>query len=143
MVLIGCYGFGWFALFADEYEQLGKHIAGGAAFVSNFVFLRESGYFDNSAETKPLLHLWSLGIEEQFYIVWPLLLWFSWKQRFNLLTVTIVIALISFALNIIGVRSNAVAAFYSSGDSLLGIADRLTFSVYQAAEKEFFRCAHA
>lgn len=113
VVLIGCYAFGWFALFADEYEQLGKHIAGGAAFVSNFVFLRESGYFDNSAETKPLLHLWSLGIEEQFYIVWPLLLWFSWKQRFNLLTVTIVIALISFALNIIGVRSNAVAAFYS------------------------------
>lgn len=113
MVLIACYAFGWFALYADEYEQLGKHIAGGAGFISNLVLLSESGYFDNSAETKPLLHLWSLGIEEQFYIVWPLLLWFTWKLRLNLLTITIVVAVISFALNIVSVRSDAAVAFYS------------------------------
>ena len=74
LVLIACYSFGWFALLADEHKQLGKHIAAGAGFVSNFVFWNESGYFDNAAETKPLLHLWTLGIEEQFYIIWPLLL---------------------------------------------------------------------
>jgi peptidoglycan/LPS O-acetylase OafA/YrhL len=68
LVLITCFAFGWFALLADEYKQLGKHIAAGAGFVSNFVLWNESGYFDNSAETKPLLHLWTLGIEEQFYI---------------------------------------------------------------------------
>lgn len=113
LVLITCFGFGWFVLLADEYKQLGKHIAGGAGFVSNYLFWNESGYFDNAAETKPLLHLWSLGIEEQYYIVWPLLLFFVWKQRLNLLTITIVILVISFALNIDKAASDTVAAFYS------------------------------
>jgi hypothetical protein len=113
LVLIACFAFGWFVLLADEYKQLGKHIAGGAGFVSNFLFWKESGYFDNAADTKPLLHLWSLGIEEQFYIVWPLLLWFAWKQRLNLLTITLTVLIISFALNIGKVHSNAVAVFYS------------------------------
>jgi len=113
LVLTACFVFGWFALLADEYKQLGKHIAGGAGFISNFLFWRESGYFDNAAETKPLLHLWSLGIEEQFYIIWPLLLWLAWKRRFNLLTITMVVAIISLALNVGKVHSDATAAFYS------------------------------
>jgi len=113
LVLIACFAFGWFALLADEYKQLGKHISGGSGFVSNFLFWNESGYFDNAAETKPLLHLWSLGIEEQFYIIWPLLLWLAWKKRFNLLAITIAVTIISFVLNIGKVSSDAVAAFYS------------------------------
>ncbi len=112
LVLIACFLFGWFALFADEYKQLGKHIAGSAGFISNFMFLNEVSYFDNAAETKPLLHLWSLGIEEQFYIVWPLLLWLAWKTRFNLLAITMVVAAISFALNISKAHSDPAAAFY-------------------------------
>ncbi len=112
LVLIASLVLGWFVMLPDEYEQLGKHTAGGAGFVSNFLFWKESGYFDNAAETKPLLHLWSLGIEEQFYIIWPLLLWFVWKKRFNLLTLTIVITLISFKLNIGKVRVDQVAAYY-------------------------------
>ncbi|MDP9529928.1 acyltransferase family protein [Pseudomonas protegens] len=60
LVLIASFIFGWFALLADEYKQLGKHIAAGAGFVSNFVLWSEAGHFDNSAETKPLLHLWIL-----------------------------------------------------------------------------------
>lgn len=129
LVLTASYAFGWFALLADEYKQLGKHIAGGAGFVSNYLFWNESGYFDNAAETKPLLHLWSLGIEEQFYFIWPLLLWLAWraqkpsaaffgehiawKKRLNLLTIAIAVGVISFALSIGKVRSDAVAAFYS------------------------------
>ena len=113
LVLIANYAFGWFSLLADEYKQLGKHIAAGAGFVSNFAFWNESGYFDNAAETKPLLHLWSLGIEEQFYIIWPLLLWAAWKQRLNWLPITITIAAICFLLNIRGVHTDAVATFYS------------------------------
>src|SRR5207245_193984 len=74
-VLLATFILGWFILYPDEYRQLGKHIAGGAGFVSNFVLWRESGYFDAAAETKPLLHLWSLGIEEQFYIVFPMFAW--------------------------------------------------------------------
>lgn len=113
VVLVASFAFGWFALFADEYKQLSKHIVRGAMFISNFTLWRESGYFDNSAETKPLLHLWSLGIEEQFYIIWPLLLWVAWKRRFNLLFVTMAIMAISFALNIWKANSDVVAAFYS------------------------------
>ncbi|ACK52753.1 acyltransferase 3 [Methylocella silvestris BL2] len=112
-VLIACYAFGWFALTAGEYQQLGKHIAAGAGFVSNLVLWNESGYFDAAAETKPLLHLWSLGIEEQFYIFWPLLLWAAWKRRFNLLAITAGVALISFLLNLTKYRSDGVADFYS------------------------------
>lgn len=113
LVLVASYAFGWFALLADEYKQLGKHIAASAGFVSNFVLWGEAGYFDNSAETKPLLHLWSLGIEEQFYIVWPLVLWFAWKRKFNLLTLTVVVTLVSFYLNLKGIKQDSIATFYS------------------------------
>lgn len=113
LVLITVFVFGWFALLADEYKQLGKHIAAGAGFISNFILLNEAGYFDNSADTKPLLHLWSLGIEEQFYIAWPLLLWLAWKRNFNLLTITVVVTIVTFVLNIKGVKQDMVAAFYS------------------------------
>jgi peptidoglycan/LPS O-acetylase OafA/YrhL len=113
LVLIACFAFGWFALLADEYKQLGKHIAAGAGFISNFILWNEAGYFDNSAETKPLLHLWSLGIEEQFYIVWPIFLWFAWKRKFNLLTITALVAIATFVLNIKGGKQDIVATFYS------------------------------
>ena len=67
LILISCYIFGWFALFPIEFKQLGKHIAGSASFIPNLILWNEAGYFDNTANTKPLLHIWSLGIEEQFY----------------------------------------------------------------------------
>ena len=113
LVLIACFAFGWFALLPNEYKQLGKHIAGGAGFVSNFLFWHESGYFDTASETKPLLHLWTLGIEEQFYLIWPVLLWIAWKLRLNLLAITMVIAVTSFTLNLNKVGGDAAAAFYS------------------------------
>ncbi|MFQ2155279.1 acyltransferase family protein [Aeromonas hydrophila] len=113
LVLIASFAFGWLALLADEYKQLSKHIAAGAGFVANFILWGEAGYFDNSAETKPLLHLWSLGIEEQFYIVWPLVLWLAWRKKFNLLTLTILVAFVSFYLNLRGIKKDVVATFYS------------------------------
>ena len=60
--------FGWHALLPGEFAQLGKHIASSAVFITNFILVNESIYFDNAAETK-ILHLWSLAVEEQFYIV--------------------------------------------------------------------------
>ena len=113
IILITTYLIGWFFLLADEYKQLGKHIAGGATFVSNVVLWKNSGYFDSAAEMKPLLHLWSLAIEEQFYIIWPLLIWFSWKRNLNLLIVTVSLLAISFTLNLITIQHNAIIDFYA------------------------------
>ena len=104
---------GWFMLLPDEYDRLGKHVAGGAAFISNLLLWRESGYFDVAAETKPLLHLWSLGIEEQFYIVWPLGLYVLHRLRLSLYPVLMVVIVLSFAWNVYEVGSDPVAAFYS------------------------------
>lgn len=113
LVLLVVFVLGWFVLLADEYKQLGKHIAGGAGFISNFILWNESGYFDQAAETKPLLHLWSLGIEEQFYIIWPLLLWLAWRWRSGLPLIMLVLGGASLILNIEGVKFEAIAAFYS------------------------------
>ena len=112
-VLSACLIFGWFALLPDEYQLLGKHTAGGALFISNILLWGESGYFDNAAELKPLLHLWSLGIEEQFYLFWPLILWAASKFKFNLLATILVLLACSFSLNLFEVSANPVAVFYS------------------------------
>lgn len=112
-VLVACLLFGWFSLLPDELHQLGKHVTAGAGFVSNFVLWAESGYFDNSAEMKPLLHLWSLGIEEQFYIFWPFLIWLAWRSRMNVYGVIGLLGLGSFVCNIATVYHDPVAAFYS------------------------------
>lgn len=113
IVLAACLILGWFILLPDEYAQLGKHIAGGAGFIQNFLLWNESGYFDVNGDTKPLLHLWSLGVEEQFYIVWPFLLWIAYRLRMSLLWVTLIFLAGSFILNIIDVTSKTVMAFYS------------------------------
>ncbi|MGE6562200.1 acyltransferase family protein [Pseudomonas hunanensis] len=112
LVLFSCYVFGWFTLFADEMKQLGKHIGGGAGFISNILLWDESGYFDTSAEVKPLLHLWSLGIEEQFYIFWPLIAWAAWKIRANPIFVVIIAASASFTWNTLNISSDATSVFY-------------------------------
>jgi peptidoglycan/LPS O-acetylase OafA/YrhL len=113
VVLTATYAMGWWVLLANEFAQLGKHIVAGALFVSNLALWGESGYFDAAAETKPLLHLWSLGIEEQFYIVWPLLLLVGWNRRYNLLTLTLVLGGLSMWLNLKGMAKNPTATFYA------------------------------
>lgn len=113
VVLIACCVVGWIVLLADEYAQLGKHVFGGATFISNLLLWGESGYFDSSADTKPLLHLWSLGIEEQFYLFWPVILYFCYKRKRNLFAITITIALASFCWNLAQTPAHQTAAFYS------------------------------
>ncbi|WP_285410118.1 acyltransferase family protein [Variovorax sp. efr-133-TYG-130] len=113
LVLLATLAFGWYVLLPGEFSQLGKQTTGGAAFFANLVFLGEAGYFDASAETKPLLHLWSLGIEEQFYIFWPLLLGLAWRKRWPILKVTLAVAVVSFLVNVLTVQPHRAAAFYS------------------------------
>ena len=113
VVLAASFAFGWYSLFADEFRQLGKHMAGGAGFVANLVLWKESGYFDTASELKPLLHLWSLGIEEQFYLVWPLLLWLAWRRKFNVLGVIVLLLLASFVANEVFISRDVTATFYA------------------------------
>lgn len=112
LVLTACYVFGWILLLPGEYKQLGKHIASGIGFVANIVYWGESGYFDSSAETKPLLHLWSLGVEEQFYIFFPLIIWCAWKFSFNIFSILIFLFFSSFSLNVFYVNKYPDATFY-------------------------------
>ena len=104
---------GWFILFADDYQRLGRHIAAGAGFVSNFVLWQESSYFDTAAELKPLLHLWSLGIEEQFYLIWPVLLVIASRVNRGPLWLTLAIGTLSFLVSIYTVRIDRTPAFFS------------------------------
>jgi peptidoglycan/LPS O-acetylase OafA/YrhL len=112
VMLIACYIAGWHTLLATEYKKLGAHIAAGAGFVSNLLLYGESGYFDDDSDKKALLHLWSLGIEEQFYIVWPILLYILWKKKMNILTITIALTLSSFVLNVVRVKKHNIETFY-------------------------------
>ena len=112
LVMISSLIFGWFALLSEEFRQLGKHVASGAAFIVNFILVGESGYFDTAADTKPMLHLWSLAVEEQFYLVWPLVLWLAWRQHFSLIWLSVSVAVASFYFNLRFVEPNPTETFF-------------------------------
>jgi peptidoglycan/LPS O-acetylase OafA/YrhL len=126
-LLIVCLAVGWAFLLRDELHLLAKHEASGSAFVVNLVLSHERGYFDTSAEMKPLLHLWSLGIEEQFYLVWPLLLSLAHRFGRRVLSVIVVLGVLSFAATAERVSglSHAVAFFHPAArfwELLMGAA---------------------
>jgi peptidoglycan/LPS O-acetylase OafA/YrhL len=75
LVLICVWGVGWLPFSAPEFSSLGRQIVASAFFTNNFQLWSETGYFEVAALDKPLLHLWSLGIEEQFYLIVPAMLW--------------------------------------------------------------------
>ena len=112
VVLVACTIFGWLFFIPSDFLFLGKDVAAGAAFISNFELLQEQGYFDTAAELKPLLHLWSLGVEEQFYIVWPLLMALAWRKQNAPLVIAKIIFVVSFVLNVVLTKANAPIAFY-------------------------------
>ena len=112
-VFIASFVMAWYFFYADEFINLGRHMISSAAFIQNWMLASESGYFDTSAEIKPFLHLWSLGVEEQFYIIWPLLLWGAWKLGLNLLKLTIICLAASFTWNIYELYfAQSTIAFY-------------------------------
>lgn len=140
VVLLACFGAGWILLLPDELASLGLNIFGGAAFTSNLVLLGQTGYFDLSAAEKPLLHLWSLGVEEQFYVIWPLVLMFAFWRRVSIVVAACVFFALSFLANL--AVTGTAAAFYlpvtrawelmigsalaalSSGDPTLGLPQK-------------------
>jgi len=103
---------GSFLLFPDELKELARQALASVGFVANFFFWSESGYFGAAASLKPLLHLWSLGIEEQFYIGWPLLLVFLYRRSRHLQWTIVALTLVSFLWNVITVATSSESAFF-------------------------------
>ena len=113
LVLIASLLVGLVVLQSDELIRLLKHIASGGAFLINYVLISEGGYFDRLAESKPLLNLWSLSIEEQFYIVWPLILFCVFYFRWQAWIFILVLGSASLVFALINARTSPVEAFYS------------------------------
>lgn len=80
-VIIFCFIGGFFILYPSDMKMFSQSVITTVCFVSNIFFWRKNNYFDKSSEFSPLLHTWSLSIEEQFYIFFPLILFFIWKFR--------------------------------------------------------------
>jgi len=112
VVLIVTYLIGWFVLLPNDFSLLGENIAAGVMFVSNLFQLNQVGYFAPDSAENPLLHLWSLGIEEQFYIFWPpvlLVILGSTRQRFWMKA----LAVASFAVSLLIYFGYQEWSFYS------------------------------
>ncbi|MBX8575465.1 acyltransferase family protein [Pseudomonas cichorii] len=103
---------GWFLLLPDEFRQLGKHAAASVIYIQNFALAGEAGYFDIASDLKPLNHMWSLAVEEQFYLLFPVVVFFAYRVGLNLATLLVLGMLVSFFLNVKGVRADPGAAYY-------------------------------
>lgn len=101
---------GWFTLLSFDFEQLGRQVLAGALFAANILYWNDVGYFDIAAEKKPLLHLWSLGVEEQFYILFPAI--FIWTRKKFRKQLVLVLLLLSLALYLWIGGSHPSSAFY-------------------------------
>jgi peptidoglycan/LPS O-acetylase OafA/YrhL len=100
-------------LLPDEMVHLKQDALASALFVANIRFWKDAGYFDVLAPLKPLLHLWSLGVEEQFYLVWPWVIWLlAMRSRAAVMVGIALIAAISFALNFTLVDAHPIGVFY-------------------------------
>lgn len=106
--------FCWFFLSPPDFMTLGKHAASSVGFVSNFIYLGESGYFDTASNEKWLLHTWSLSAEWQFYLIYPLLL-IAFVKMFsikNLKWALLISTLICFVANLYFTDWRADAAYF-------------------------------
>jgi peptidoglycan/LPS O-acetylase OafA/YrhL len=112
VVLLACYLIGYRLLLPSGLSQLAFRITASAGFFLNFVLARDVGYFKGEAASDPLIHLWSLSVEEQFYLFWPLLLWIAARCRIRFLPVTVFLGACSFFWNGHRTTSSSAAGFY-------------------------------
>ncbi|MFJ4197195.1 acyltransferase family protein [Pseudomonas sp. NPDC089534] len=103
---------GWFLLAPKDYEELGRSVRYQVMFVSNLLFMRQDGYFDVASDLKPLLHTWSLAVEEQFYILFPLLLTLLSGRLKHWRLALFGVLLVSFGLSVWAVSQHPEKAFF-------------------------------
>jgi len=110
-VLLTVLALGYLTMLPGDYASLGWHTVAAAAFAGNIQNYAEAGYFDVPAATKPLLHLWSLGVEEQFYLIFPTILITVWRLKSARLLL-VALGASSFVLNVTLVHRHPSFAFY-------------------------------
>jgi peptidoglycan/LPS O-acetylase OafA/YrhL len=106
---------GWLFLLPNDYMNLGKHSLSSINFFSNIVYWKESGYFDTNSHNKALLHTWSLAVEWQFYLIFPIfvsLIYRLNKSRKFLASLFIIGIIVSFALSVLITYKSPSAGFF-------------------------------
>ena len=105
---------GWTFLLPSDFVVLGRQILGGSTFAANFVLWWQSGYFSPEAALKPLLHLWSLGVEEQYYLIFPVICmaFYRSKSRWTLPAAFLTIAAVSMFVNVAFVSKYSAATYF-------------------------------
>lgn len=112
-VMLVCIPFAWMWMLPSQVKDFSQSLVAVSLFASNILFWRESGYFDAAAEEKPLLHTWSLAVEEQYYVLFPIFLILAWRFGKNrVFWMIVVMATISLLLSEWGWRNRATTNFY-------------------------------
>ena len=105
--------FAWAVLLPNEIKDYSQSLIAISFFASNILFWSESGYFETAVELKPLLHTWSLAIEEQFYVIFPILSVFLWRYGTRVVASTVFsLSILSFLISHHLTLTNPSAAFY-------------------------------
>jgi len=112
-VMFVCIPFAWMWMLPSQMKGFSQSLVAVSLFASNVLFWKESGYFDAAAEEKPLLHTWSLAVEEQFYVLFPIFLFLAWRYGKNrVFWMIVAMASVSLLLSEWGWRNKASANFY-------------------------------
>jgi len=112
-VMLVCIAFAWMWMLPSQMKDFSQSLVAVSLFASNILFWQESGYFEAAAEEKPLLHTWSLAVEEQYYVLFPIFLILAWRFGKNrVFWMIVVMAAISLLLSEWGWRNKATANFY-------------------------------
>ena len=120
-VVAASFPFAWVWLTPGDMQDFAISVAGLATFSANFIFWQQSGYFDTAAELKPMLHTWSLAVEEQFYILFPIFLGLIWRfGRWLLAPLLALLFLAKPALGAMGCGATSRCGLFPIADTGLG-----------------------